>query len=83
MAVLVEGTNVCRCQQFLGGREISGGVFGFGCNQRLFSAIRLQVLWDEHHPAAGSFPSRPEVLDPAQWLPLGLQVQLAAGDHFE
>ena len=44
---------------------------------------RSGLLWDEHHPAAGSFPSRPEVLDPAQWLPLGLQVQLAAGDHFE
>ena len=44
---------------------------------------RSGLLWDEHHPAAGSFPSRPEVLDPAQWLPLGLQMQLAAGDHFE
>jgi hypothetical protein len=41
------------------------------------------VLWDEHHPAAGGFPSRPDVLDLAQWLPLGLQVQLATGDHFE
>ena len=44
---------------------------------------RSGLLWDEHHTGAGSFPSRPEVLDPAQWLPVGLQVQLAAGEHFE
>ena len=51
---------------------------------RVMAATDLSgLLWDEHHPAAGSFPSRPDVLDPAQWLPLGLQMQLAAGDHFE
>ena len=50
---------------------------------RVMAATDRGLLWDQHHPAAGSFPSRPEVLDPAQWLPLGLQVQLAAGDHFE
>jgi hypothetical protein len=44
---------------------------------------RSGLLWDEHHSAAGGLLPRPDVLDLAQGLPLGLQVQLAAGDHFE
>ena len=41
------------------------------------------LLWDEHHSAAGVLLRRPDILDLAQGLPLGLQMQLAAGDHFE
>jgi hypothetical protein len=44
---------------------------------------RSGLLWDEHQSAAGGLLLRPDVLDLAQGLPLGLQVQLAAGDHFE
>jgi hypothetical protein len=55
--------------------------------QRFSSSIaatdRSGLLWDEHHSAAGGFPPRPDVFDLTQWPPLGLQVQLAAGCHFE
>jgi hypothetical protein len=44
---------------------------------------RSLLLWDEHYSAAGGLLPRPDVLDLAQGLPLGRQVQLAAGDHFE
>ena len=46
-------------------------------------AVSSRLLWDKHHSAAGGLLPRPDVLDLAQGRPLGLQVQLAAGDHFE
>ena len=49
MAVLVEGANVGRCQQFPGGREIACGVFGFGCNQRT-SGPSTRVGGQRHRP---------------------------------
>ena len=51
---------------------------------RVMAATDLSgLLWDEHHPAAGGLLPRPGVLDLAQGLRLGLQVQLATGGHFE